>query len=182
MHRTHSIAQIRMAPVQSHPHPSFINGPNHCTAIRKDAFTLVELIIIVIFLGILAAVTVPKMNFSAISKKKADTAARNIITVLRRTRGLAISNAATNTNGFALNMTGPVPYTGYEIKNLDTAAIVDSFTIDSDVDCTGGRKFRFGPLGNLLAGSDSTLTVTADGKNFTITITSATGMIRCTEN
>jgi len=157
-------------------------GNMHHTAIRKNAFTLVELIIVVLFLAILAAVTVPKMNFSAVSKKKADTAARNIITVLHRTRQLAISNAATNTNGFALNMTGSAPYTGYEIKNLDTTAIMDSFTIDSNVECTGGRKFRFGPLGNLLAGSDSTLTVTAGGKTFTITITSATGMIKCTEN
>jgi len=81
-----------------------------------------------------------------------------------------------------LNMTGSAPYTAYEIKNLDTEATVDSHTIDSAVSCTGGSAFDFGPLGNLLAGSDTQLTVSASGKTLTITITTATGMIKWSEN
>jgi len=149
---------------------------------RRTAFTLVELILAVMFIGILAAVAVPRLNFSAVSKQKGDAAAMKIVTDLRRARRLAISDAATNTAGFALNMTGSSPYTGYEIKNLDTAATVDSHTIDSAVSCSGGSEFNFGPLGNLLTGSDTQLTVSASGKTFTITITTATGMIKCTEN
>lgn len=149
---------------------------------QKGAFTLVELILIVLFVGILAFIVVPRMNLSAISKQKADTTARKIITDLRRTRRLAISDAANNTAGFALKMTGSSPYTGYEIENLDTAETVDSYTIDSAITCTGGSEFNFGPLGNLLTGSDTQLSVSASGKTFTITITSATGMIKCTEN
>ena len=149
---------------------------------QKGAFTLVELILIVLFVGILAFIVVPRMNLSAISKQKADTTARKIITDLRRTRRLAISDAANNTAGFALKMTGSSPYTGYEIENLDTAETLDSYTIDSAITCTGGSEFNFGPLGNLLTGSDTQLSVSASGKTFTITITSATGMIKCTEN
>jgi Tfp pilus assembly protein FimT len=149
---------------------------------QKGAFTLVELILIVLFVGILAFIVVPRMNLSAISKQKADTTARKIVTDLRRTRRLAISDAANNTAGFALKMTGSSPYTGYEIENLDTAETVDSYTIDSAITCTGGSEFNFGPLGNLLTGSDTQLSVSASGKTFTITITSATGMIKCTEN
>lgn len=149
---------------------------------RRTAFTLVELILAVMFVGILAAVAVPRLNFAAVSKQKADAAAMKIVTDLRRARSLGISDAATNAAGFALNMTGPAPYTGYEIENLDTEATVDSHTIDSAISCTGGSVFRFGPLGNLLTGSDTQLTVSASGKTFTITITTATGMIKCTEN
>ncbi len=149
---------------------------------QKGAFTLVELILIVLFVGILAFIVVPRMNLSAISKQKADGLAGKIVTDLRRTRRLAISDAASNTAGFALKMTGSSPYTGYEIENLDTAETLDSYTIDSAITCTGGSEFNFGPLGNLLAGSDTQLSVSASEKTFTIDITSATGMVKCTEN
>lgn len=148
----------------------------------KRAFSLVELVLMVIFVGILAAVAVPRLNFSAVSKQKADAAAGKIVTDLRRVRRLAISDAATNTAGFALKMTGSAPFAGYTIENLDTAATVDSHMIDSAVSCAGGSAFNFGPLGNLLGGSDTQLTVSASGKTFTITITTATGMIKWSEN
>jgi len=139
-------------------------------------------VVIVVFLGIIAAIAVPRLNFSATSKQKADTIARKIVTDLRRTRSLAISDAANNTAGFALNMTASEPYISYEIENLDTSETVDSHTIDSDINCTGGAMFQFGPLGNLKVGSDTQLTVSASGKTFTISITAATGMVKCTEN
>ena len=85
-------------------------------ASQKGAFTLVELILIVLFVGICAFIAVPRMNISAVSKQKADYLAGKIVTDLRRTRRLAISDAANNTDGFALNMTGSSPYTGYEIE------------------------------------------------------------------
>lgn len=145
-------------------------------------FTLVEAILVVLFLGILAAIAIPRLSLSASSKQKADCLAKKIVTDLRRTRRLAISNAATNTAGFKLNMTSSSPYTGYRIVNADSGETVDSQTIDPAVSCTGGDEFKFGPLGNLLSGSDTQLTISADGKTFTIDITSATGMVKCTEN
>ena len=151
---------------------------------NKTAYSLIELIIFVLFLGIFAAITVPRFNFATISRKKADCQARKIVTDLRRTRRLAISDAATNTDGYALNMTGAGPYTGYEIVNLNTSTTITNgtFSIDSAISCTGGANFQFGPLGNLKTGSDTQLTVSAEGKTFTITITSATGMVKCVES
>ena len=149
---------------------------------QKNAVTLVELLLIVAFIGICAVISVPKMNLSAVSKQQADCLAKKIMTDLRRTRRLAISNAASNTAGFKLSMTGSSPYSGYNIVDANSAETVDSHTIDSSISCTGGDEFDFGPLGNLLTGSDTSLTVSASGKTFTITITSATGMIKCTEN
>jgi len=149
---------------------------------KRTAYSLVELIVVVVFLGIIAAIAVPRLNFSTISKQNADNTAWKIVTVLRRTRSLAISNAANNTAGFALNMTGSVPYTGYEIQNLDTSVTIDSRSIDSGINCAGGSQFQFGPLGNLLDGSDNQLVISASGKTLTLDITAATGMIKCTEN
>jgi len=148
---------------------------------QKRAFTLVEVILVVLFLGIMAAIAIPRLSLSVSSKQKADCLARKIVTDLRRTRRLAISNAASNTVGFKLTMTGS-PYTGYNIVDANSSETVDSHTIDSAVSCEGGDEFEFGPLGNLLSESDTQLIVSAGEKTFTINITSATGMVKCTEN
>ena len=92
---------------------------------EKRAFTLTELILVFIFVGIFAAISIPRLNFAVISKQNADCHARKIVTDFRRVRALAISNAADNTAGFALNMTGSAPYFAYEIVNIDTGATID---------------------------------------------------------
>ena len=145
---------------------------------KSNAHTLVELIIIVVILGALAFIAIPRLRFAALYRKQADTVARKIVTDLRRTRQLAISNAATDPNGFALNRTGLT----YQIVDGNGTPIPNgTFSIDPKIACSGGTNFQFGPLGNL-TGSDSQLAVSADGKIFTISITPATGMIQCTEN
>jgi len=149
---------------------------------QKTAVTLVEVILIVLFLGIMAVIAIPRLSLSTLSKQKADCLAQKIVTDFRRTRRLAISNAAGNTAGFKLNMTGTSEYTGYDIVDANSDETVDSQTIDPAVTCTGGDEFEFGPLGNLLSGSDDQLVISADGKTFTIDITSTTGMVKCTEN
>jgi len=151
---------------------------------KIKAFSMVELIIIVAIVAALTFIAVPRLGFTALRRKQAGTVAKKIVTDLRRTRRLAISDAANNTYGFALNMTGGSPYTGYEIVNLKPpSATVDSHTIDSAISCTGGANFQFGPLGNL-TGDDTQLTVSPSGKTFTITITiiEATGTVKCTED
>ena len=149
---------------------------------RRKGFSLVEAIMVVLFIGILASVAIPRLNYALISKHKAEATAKKIVTDLRRTRRLAISDAASNSKGFELNMLGPDPYTGYEIVNLDTDATVDSHTLDADVVCTGDTKFKFEPLGCLKSGSGGQLTVSAEGKTFTITFIRATGIVKCVEN
>ncbi len=151
---------------------------------QKKAFTFVEIAMVMLLIGVLVVISVPRMNFSFIEKQKADWQARKIVTDLNRTRGLAISNAATNTTGFSLRMTGSEPYSEYKIIDLSTSTTITNgtFSIDSDVTCTDGSIFEFGPLGNLKTGSDTEIKVSAKGKIFTINITPATGMVKCTEN
>jgi Tfp pilus assembly protein FimT len=162
-------------------HPCFVIMDGNMGNSRR-AYSLVELIIVAVFLGIFAAIAVPRINFAIITKQKSDTIARKIVTDLRRTRTLAISDAADNSEGFALNMTGTSPYSGYEIENIDTLEVVDTHTIPSGISCTGGDEFKFGPLGNLLTGSDTELTVSGEGRSFTVSVITATGMVKCVEN
>ena len=148
----------------------------------KKAFTLVEALIVVLFMGIMAYIAVPKLQFALVRKQKADTIAKKIATDLRLTRRVAVANAASNVSGYALNMTGSSPYSAYEVVNLSTSEVLESDTIDSEASCTGGSNFQFGPLGNLLTGSDTQLTVSAEGKIFTIDVVVGTGAVTYTEN
>ena len=149
---------------------------------KSHGTSFVEVIVVLLFIGILTAIAVPRFSFSAVYKKSADTTARKLVTDLRRTRRLAITNAATNSAGFELKMTGPSPYDSYQINNLDTSQTLDTHTIDDRIDCTGGATFQFGPLGNLLGPSDDEVELSSNGETFTITVIPATGMIKCDEN
>jgi Tfp pilus assembly protein PilE len=148
----------------------------------KRGASITELAVIVLFIGIMAVIAVPRLNFAIIKKSKTETTAKKILTDIRRTRSLAISDAANNTQGFQLQMLGSSPYTGYKIDNLDTSEKIDEHSIDSNVSCTGASLFKFGPIGNLLSGSDTNLVVSGSGKTFTITVVSATGTVKCVEN
>lgn len=140
---------------------------------------MAEVIIVVLIIGAIAFITVPRLNFAAIYRKQAHTVAKKISTDLRRTRNLAIVNAATNSTGFTLRMTGSSPYTGYQIVNDANSAVVETQSLDSHISCSGGAEFRFGPLGNLRSGSGTTLNVASNGRTYTITLISGTGLVKC---
>lgn len=147
---------------------------------KRKGFNLVEMLMIVVVVGILAVIAVPKLNLAVISKYKAEATAKKIITDLRRVRRLAISNAVNNTQGFSLRLHN-TPCDSYEIVNLDTEEIVDSHTIDPEVNVVGqADEFEFGPLGNLTS-TQTYITVFAEGKTFIINIIRATGTIKCDE-
>ena len=147
----------------------------------RRGYSLFELITVVLFIGVLAAVAIPRLKLDAISKQKADCVARRLVTDLRRTRTRAITHAGTQSEGFALRMSGTEPYNGYEIKNWSTGEVIDRQTIDSDVECRGPDTYRFGPLGNTMEAYGD-ITIRSKGRTFTISIVSATGMVKCVEN
>ena len=147
-------------------------------AVKSNRTTLLPPLVAVLT----AMIAVPRINLSTTTAKGAQALAKKIVTDLRRTRRLAISDAASNASGYRIQMNGPGPYADYDIVNLNTSATVDSHTIDSEISCTNGAAFSFGPMGNLLAGSDSQIDITGADADYTLTITSATGMVKCVEN
>jgi Tfp pilus assembly protein FimT len=149
---------------------------------KSNGTSFVEVILVLLFVGVFTAIAVPRFSFSAVFKKNADTTARKLVTDLRRTRRLAITDAANNPDGYELIIKSSGQSTSYEIKNIDTREVVDSHTFDDTIIWTGGDTFEFGPLGNLLGSSDTQTEISSKGKTFTITIIPATGIIKCVEN
>jgi prepilin-type N-terminal cleavage/methylation domain-containing protein len=146
-------------------------------AVKKTGYSLVEVIIVVLILGALTFIAVPRLDFGAVRSQQAWTVAKTLVTDLRRTRTLAIVNAATNTTGFSLRRSGA----SYQIVDDSNSTTVDSLTIDSHITCGGDTQFLFGPLGNLRTGSGTGLTVSSQGKTYTISVVSATGIVKCTD-
>ena len=157
---------------------------------NRRATSLVELMLIVVILAVFAALAVPRLDYAIVKRYKAEATARKIVTDLRRARGLATSNAATNTAGYSMAMSGSAGAgvrTSYQIRNLDTAAVLDEHPFDSDVTVWSDKEgIRFGPLGNLTeagsGGYPSEIRISAEGKIFTIGFVIATGAITCVEN
>ena len=149
-------------------------------AARRTAFSLIEAIVIVMVLGALAFIAVPRLNFGALYRKQAHVVAKEIVTNLRRTRTLAISNAAANSTGYTLEITGSTCQI-IDDANYPNGVIVDSYTIDPHISCGSDAVFSFGPLGNLRDGSSNQLTVSDadETRSYTITVVSATGIVEC---
>jgi prepilin-type N-terminal cleavage/methylation domain-containing protein len=143
---------------------------------QRKGYSLAEVIVVVVILGAFALVAVPRLNLGAMYHQQAHTVAKTMTTDLRRTRTLAIVNAATNTTGFSLRISG----SSYRIVNDSNSATVDTQTIDSRITCAGDTQFLFGPLGSLRSGSGTGLTVSSQGTTYTISIVSATGIVKCT--
>jgi len=153
----------------------------------RKGYSLAELVIVVAIMAVMAAVAIPRFSHGLVRRKKAEATAYKLMTDLRLTRSMAIRDAATNSKGYELEMTGSSPYSGYTIENRDTHVIVATHTFGTGatVTCPGLKKFVYLPLGNLKSDESGTrITVTAEGTTYTLTLdaTSATGTVKCTKS
>lgn len=144
-------------------------------------YTLTELLVIVLIVGVLTSVAVPRLPFGALSGKPIEVEARKIVTDLRRTRSLAILHAVTHPNGFALEIRHRAKSTSCNIIDLDGSTVVDSRTLPAGIRCNGAARFSFGGLGALKEPGGAPLEVSASGRTFEITVAPSTGAVRCVE-
>ncbi len=150
---------------------------------KRKGFTLTEVVMVVMLLGVMAMVTIPRLQFSVVHQSEARGEARRLVTELRRVRSMALRDAATNSKGFELVMDNSGVTTGYDIGDLDSHDTLDTYTFDADVTVTAGtKKYDFGPLGNLTKGQGTVITVAAEALSFTISFVSTTGAVILTEN
>jgi prepilin-type N-terminal cleavage/methylation domain-containing protein len=156
------------------------SGRNHRSSMvnrQSHGYTLVEVITVALVISILACVAVPRLSLSAVWGARADAAVQRLVTDLRHTRVLAITHAARNPEGFALVVRDAHPGGSYQIINRHDRTMMTSATLPEGVQCEGGRRFEFGPLGNLQNGSDRHLRIRTEGRAYRIEIAPATGAV-----
>jgi Tfp pilus assembly protein FimT len=148
---------------------------------RFAAYSLVELLVIVVILSVMAMVAVPHLQFGAIHRKQAEVAAARILSALRQTRSLAILNAVDHPEGYSLRLTTAGAVTTFDIIDAATSTVVESQTLDQSVSMSSDALFTFTPMGALKTGTNAALSLSADGTTCTITVLAATGMAKCEE-
>lgn len=149
---------------------------------NRRAFTFVELLVVVMISGILTAVAIPRFHFGLVHRSRAEVAAWDIVSALRRTRSLAILNAATHPDGYGLNIQTIGENSTYQIVDLGTFIAVDSHMLDSGILHVGSQVFEFSSLGALKDTSDRVLTLSTTDTTFTISVVAATGTVKCVES
>jgi len=137
--------------------------------------TLIELVFVVIIIALIAGIVIPRMGLTFTVKMKAYNVSRKLVSNLRYTRRLAI----TNNENYRLHVNSAGnEYTIYDSENDQVG---NTETIDSSITVSADKDFIFEPFGNASAASDTGISISADGNQYDVTVTVATGRVELVE-
>jgi hypothetical protein len=146
---------------------------------KRTGLSIYELLFVLLLAGLLAAVSIPRLPMGAIGKQSVKAVSRQAAADLRWTRQLALADAAVNPSGYELLMEGAEPYSGYSVRNCQNGQTLSQVSFPSGLECTGGKRFWFGPLGNLQSGSGSQIQIWCGESKYVIMVIPATGAVLC---
>ena len=139
-----------------------VNGHN-------EGFSLIELIMVIVITGIMAAVAIPKLAGNNIDLY---SVARQVKSDIRYTQELAMSKYAIRTIDFAVNSNT------YDIKN-SSGVVLESKELPPSskaiFSASSTLIFTFNSSGEPTTGGGGTLTISSGGSNEQIVMSSTTG-------
>jgi len=138
---------------------------------RRNSYSSVEVLFVIVVIAVLAAVAIPRLSVPFTVKMRVKTAAQKLISDLRLTRRLAI----TNNENYRLSIdSSNKEYAIYDSVNSQQGL---TKVIDSAITVSADKDFIFEHLGNASALSDISVSFSAQGNQADISVVIATGRI-----
>jgi MSHA pilin protein MshC len=140
---------------------------------RQSGMTLVELILMVVIIGILSAVVIPKFDTASFSGTSVGGAAWMIASDIRYVQECAMANRVSKSVAFTSGQSVyTFPPTVPSTTNLDPSGRLPSgVTISSNLTVT------FNSLGEPTVGGGGSVTVSSGGQTKTISVVNYTGKV-----
>jgi len=143
--------------------------------LRANGYTLIELVFVIVVIMLVAVIVIPRTGLPFTVKMKVYTASRKLVSSLRYTRRLAI----TNNEDYRLHVDSSAKE--YEIYDSGNDQVGNTETIDSSITVSDDKDFIFEAFGNASAASDTSISLSAAGDQYDITVTVATGRVELVE-
>ena len=144
--------------------------PHSAIRIPQSGLTLIEVIVVMIIIGILAAIVLPKIDFGGTSSRASvDGAVYMIASDIRYVQECAMANRVSKSITFT---SGSSVYTFNPTGNLDPSG-----RLPSGVTIATTITFTFNSLGEPTAGGGSSVSVSGGGQSKTVTVLNYTGKV-----
>jgi prepilin-type N-terminal cleavage/methylation domain-containing protein len=149
---------------------SEFGSPNCELRTSHLGMTFIEIIVVMIIVGILAAIVLPRIDFGATSSGAAVAGAANIIASdIRYTQEFAMANRVTKS---VLFTSGSGTYTFSPTNNLDPSG-----QLPSGVTISNNFTVTFNSLGEPTTGGGGSVSISGGGLTKTISVVNYTGKV-----
>ena len=136
---------------------------------KSSGMTVIEVIVVMIIIGILAAIVLPKIDFGGTSSRASvDGAAYMIASDIRYAQEFAMANRVSKSVIFT---SGSSVYTFNPTNNLDSTGRLPSGVT------TSAYTVTFNSLGEPIVGGGGSVTVSGGGQTKTISVVNYTGKV-----
>jgi prepilin-type N-terminal cleavage/methylation domain-containing protein len=145
------------------------NPKSEIRNLKSSGMTLIEIILVMVIIGILAATILPRFNFAITSMASVEGAAYMIVSDIRYAQEIAMANRVSKSVVF---ISGTSIYTFNPTNSFDSSG-----RLPSGVTISNNFTITFNSLGEPTTGGGGSVTVSGGGQTKTISVVNYTGKV-----